>query len=182
MHSILYMKAKNYLISLIIFCSIQLLPSSFLTAQALYFPPVGISQWQKASPSSLNYCKPEIDSLYNYLERNNTKAFILLKDGKVVLEKYFGTFTKDSSWEWREASQTLTASLFGIAQSNNLIDIELPVQKYLGEAWTSLKSENEAKITVADHLKMTTGLKSNSRDHACTRPECFDIKSNAGEE
>lgn len=176
------MKVKTYLACTIVICLIQLVPGSFLKAQGLYFPPVGSPQWQKTSPSSLNYCKPEIDSLYNYLKANNTKAFILLKDGKIVLEKYFGDFNKDSSWEWKEASHTLTAALFGIAQSNHLLDIEAPVQKYLGEAWTSLSPEKETEIKVEDHLKMTTGLKSNKKDNTCIKPECLGFKSIAGEQ
>ena len=59
-----------------------------LNAQS-YFPPNSSSNWDSISPSSLDYCQTNIDSLYNYLDANNTKAFILLKDGKIVLENYF---------------------------------------------------------------------------------------------
>ena len=59
-----------------------------LNAQ-LYFPPNSSSNWDSISASSLGYCQANIDSLYDYLDANNTKAFILLKDGKIVLENYF---------------------------------------------------------------------------------------------
>ena len=77
------MDSKSLVSKLILVCLLQTFSSSFIEAQELYFPPNGSSQWQKASPSSLNYCKPEIDSLYSYLEKNNTKGFILLKEGKL---------------------------------------------------------------------------------------------------
>ena len=69
-------------------------------AQSLYFPPINGNEWQTLSPASLGWCEERIDSLYDVLEENNTKAFIVLKDGKIILEKYFGTFQQDSVWYW----------------------------------------------------------------------------------
>jgi len=173
------MSIKRFLSSLILVCIIQTFSS--LSAQQLYFPTIGSPQWQSVSPSSLNYCKPEIDSLYDYLESNNTKAFILLKDGRIVLEKYFGSFTKDSSWNWQEASHTLTAVLFGIAQSKKLIDIKQAVTSYLGEGWTSLNETQEKLITVEDLLRMTSGLETEGKDGDCIKPDCLKFKNEAGE-
>jgi hypothetical protein len=68
-----------------------------LIAQS-YFPPKTGGQWDTLSPKTLGWCEDKIQPLYNFLDSNNTKAFIVLKDGKIVLEKYFGTFTKDSAW------------------------------------------------------------------------------------
>ena len=44
----------------------------------MYFPQNNTSLWDTISPSSLNWCQDKIDSLYNFLELNNTKSFILL--------------------------------------------------------------------------------------------------------
>jgi len=52
------------------------------------------------------------DGSYRLVENFN----IEVKDGKIVLEKYFGTFTKDSLWYWASAGKTLTAFLVGKAQ------------------------------------------------------------------
>lgn len=56
-------------------------------SQNIYFPPVVGNNWDTLSPQSLGWCQEKIDTMYNYLEENNSKAFILLKDGKIVLEK-----------------------------------------------------------------------------------------------
>ena len=80
-------------------------------AQSLYFPPLSGNAWDTLSPARLQWCQARIDSLYNYLESRNTQAFIILKDGKIVLEKYFGTFTADSIHYWASAGKTLTAML-----------------------------------------------------------------------
>ena len=80
-----------------------------LQAQQLYFPPTTGNTWDTLSPSSLNYCSDKIDSLYEYLDQTDSKAFILLKDGKIVLERYFDNFTQDSVWYWASAGKSLTA-------------------------------------------------------------------------
>ncbi|MFN5887198.1 MAG: serine hydrolase, partial [Flavobacteriales bacterium] len=85
-------------------------------SQNLYFPPTVGSAWDTLAPASLGYCQPKIDSLYTFLEDNSTKAFILLKDGKIVLEKYFGGHTATSPWQWASAGKTITAFMVGIAQ------------------------------------------------------------------
>ena len=56
-------------------------------AQKLYFPPTSFTaNWDTISPNSLGWCLPKIDSLYSFLEQENTKGFMVLKDGKIVLE------------------------------------------------------------------------------------------------
>jgi hypothetical protein len=85
-----------------------------INAQNLYFPPISsTANWDTIVPSSLGWCINEIDTLYNYLQQQDTKGFIVLKDGKIVLEKYFGTFSKDSIWYWASAGKTITSFLVG---------------------------------------------------------------------
>jgi hypothetical protein len=89
-------------ISLTVVLSLSLIKTD---AQALYFPPIAGNTWDTLSPAALGWCSSGIDSLYDYLGQRNTKAFILLKDGKIVLERYFGSFTVDSLWYWASAGK-----------------------------------------------------------------------------
>lgn len=98
--------------------------SLFSQSPSLYFPPKTGNTWQTTSPASLGICQERIDSLYNFLEVKNTKSFLLLKDGKIVLEKYFGTFVQDSIWYWASAGKSLSAFLVGQAQEEGLLDIQ----------------------------------------------------------
>src|SRR5262245_52854379 len=100
-----------------------------------YFPPLTGSTWDTLSPSALGWCPDRIDSLYDFLEEKNTKGFIVLKDGRIVLEKYFGTFTQDSAWYWASAGKTLTAFLIGQAQEQGFFDIDDSTSQYLGAGW-----------------------------------------------
>jgi CubicO group peptidase (beta-lactamase class C family) len=149
-------------------------------AQTLYFPPVTGDAWETLSPLSLRWSKAAIDSLYDYLEQENTKAFILLKDGKIVLEKYFGAHAKDSLWYWASAGKSLAAFLIGVAQQEKYLSITDPVSQYLGRGWTSATPEQESKITIRHQLTMTSGLNEGSGIGPCTDDTCLTHKADAG--
>jgi CubicO group peptidase (beta-lactamase class C family) len=142
-------------------------------SQSYYFPPLTGQEWETVSPSSLGWCTEYIDSLLNYLENNNTKAFIVLKDGKIAIEHYFGTFVQDSIWYWASAGKTLTAFLTGLAQEQGYLDIHDRTSKYLGNGWTSCIPEQEDQITVWNQLTMTTGLQDDVEDPYCTIDTCL---------
>lgn len=147
---------------------------------SIYFPPKTGTTWETISPASLGFCPDRIDSLYQMLEDRNTKSFILLKDGKIVLEKYFGTFTRDSFWYWASAGKSLSAFLVGQAKDEGLIDINAPTSTYLGAGWTSTPPDKEALITVRDQLRMSSGLDDGVPDVDCTDPACLLYKADAG--
>ncbi len=146
-----------------------------LVAQNRYFPPLGFSdEWETVSPESLGWCTSEIDLLFSFLEQENSKAFVVLKDGKIVIEKYFGTFTQDSLWYWASAGKSLTAFLVGQVREDGILSISEPTSKYLGDGWTSCTGEQENRITIAHQLMMTTGLDDGVEDNYCTDPLCLN--------
>ncbi len=150
-------------------------------SQQLYFPPLVGDQWETISPSSLKWNIEAMGELYDYLEENNSKAFILLKDGKIVMEKYFGTFTKDSAWYWASAGKTLTSFMVGMAQQEGLLSVNETVSKYLGKGWTSCTPEQEGKITIRHQLNMTTGLDDRVPDNHCTLSACLKYLADPGD-
>lgn len=160
--------------------TIGILITNVSHSQNLYFPPLTGSNWDKTTPQELGWCVDKIDPLYNYLEQKDSKAFIVLKDGKIVLEKYFGSFTQDSLWYWASAGKTLTGMLVGIAQKDGFLNINDKSSKYLQEGWTSLPKEKEDLITVRNQLTMTTGLDDGAGDPDCTVDTCLVYKADAG--
>lgn len=164
---------RQYLLLFLLLVNFQLVKS-----QSLYFPPNMGSTWETMDPAELGWCEPNIQSLYSYLDQTNSKAFIMLKDGKIVLEKYFGTFTKDSLWVWNSAGKTLTAFTVGIAQNEGFLSIDDTTSQYLGTGWTSLNPDQEEKITIRHQLSMTTGL--NETQFDCLTPSCLSYVTDAG--
>ena len=151
------------------------------TDAAMYFPPVTGIEWQTSSAASLGWNETELNNLYTYLEQKGTKAFLILKNGKLVTEHYFGSFTADSSWYWASAGKTMTALLIGIAQQEGILNISNKTSQYLGAGWTSLPLAKENLITVRHQLTMTTGLDDAvTPDNDCTSPSCLIYKGDAG--
>lgn len=153
-------------------------------SQSLYFPPLTGNTWDTISPASLGWCQPAIDSLYSYLEQTNTDAFIVLKNGKIVLEKYFGTFTADSIHYWASAGKSLIGMLTGIAQEKGLVNINNPVTNYLGSGWSAAPAAKESAITLRHLLTMTSGFNDKPPapcDNETATPECLQYLTDTGQ-
>ncbi|MCC2547621.1 serine hydrolase [Hymenobacter sp. BT175] len=150
----------------------------------LYFPPLpATGTWSTTSPQQLGWCQPQLDSLLSFLGRKQTKSFILLKDGKIVVERYYGTYTRDSLWYWASAGKTLTATLVGIAQQEGLVSLTDSTTRFLGPRWTSAPRAKEKLITLRDQLAMTTGLNdvpSAPCDNESTQASCLIYRTDAG--
>ena len=152
-----------------------------LFSQSYYFPPNNSNEWETISPNDLGWCVEKIDTLCQFLEEKNTKAFIVLKDGKIVVEKYFDTFTQDSVWYWASAGKSLSAFLVGVAQEEGLLNIEDSTSDYLGTGWTSATPTQEAAIKIRHQLTMTTGLDDDVPDLDCLDSDCLNYLTNPDE-
>lgn len=153
----------------------------------MYFPPADSDAWETNSPASLGWNTTGIPALLNLLETNKTRAFILLKDGKIVMEEYFGNnltgtlpFNKDTFWYWASAGKTLTAFIAGKAQEDGFLNIADKSSDYLGTGWTSLTPEKESLITVRHQLTMTTGLDDGVPDNHSFLAQDLIYKQDAG--
>tara|TARA_B100002019_G_scaffold266911_1_gene257582 strand:+ start:126 stop:1136 length:1011 start_codon:yes stop_codon:yes gene_type:complete len=153
----------------------------------MYFPSIVSDQWETISPDELNWDSVEVENLYEFLELNNTRAFIVLKDGKIVIENYWGNnilntapFDINSNWYWASAGKTLTAFMIGIAQDDGLLSIEDSSAIYLGNGWTSLTAEQEGLIKIKHQLTMTTGLEYQDVNLNCKDPNCLSYKNSPG--
>ena len=154
--------------------------SSQISSAQLYFPPITGNSWDTISPANLGWCQDKIDTLLDFLETKNTKAFIVLKDGKIAIEKYYGTFTVDSLWYWASAGKSLTGFLVGLAQQDGFVDVNDSTSHYLGSGWTVCPPAKEGLITVLDQLKMTSGLDDLVPDNYCTDDTCLQYLADAG--
>lgn len=147
--------------------------SSLATAQT-YFPPLTGNQWETKSPNEMNWCTDSIPALLDFVGQNNSKAFIVLVDGRIVIEKYYGTFSQDSFWYWASAGKSLMATIVGIAAQENIININNPTSTYLNTNWTSCDSIEESKIKIVHQLSMNSGINDDVPDVDCTDPACLN--------
>jgi CubicO group peptidase (beta-lactamase class C family) len=112
-------------------------------------------------------------NLLDYVRNQNSTGFLVVQDGKVLLEKnwpapegdrQFSMFvygkTQQGALLEDVASQqkSFVAVLVAVAIDKGLIDIEQPVAAYIGAGWSKATPEQETKIRVIDVLTMSSGL------------------------
>lgn len=143
-----------------------------------YFPPTDSYTWETIAMADLGWNTNAEQELYTLLADNDTKAFIILKDGRIALEWYSTDFTKDSPWYWASSGKTLTCFVTGIAEEEGFLELTDKSSDYLGAGWTSAPTEKEDMITVWNQLTMTTGLDDTQGD--CKTPDCLTYVADAG--
>jgi len=131
-------------------------------AESMYFPSNTDSNWETKSPANLGWNTSDIQTLKDYLIQKNTKSFMILVNGRIVMEEYFAGHTATATWPWNSAGKTLVATTTGIAQQEGLLNIKNKVSQYLGVGWTSEPLEKENLITSRHLLTMTSGLNDSS--------------------
>jgi CubicO group peptidase (beta-lactamase class C family) len=126
--------------------------------EAMYFPPIGSTTWETKTVASLGWDETQVQPLLDYLELKHSKGFIILHNGKIVIESYMNGHTASDPWYWASAGKTLTATVTGIAQQEGYLNINNKVSDYLGIGWTSAPIAKENLITNKHLLTMTSGL------------------------
>lgn len=126
--------------------------------KSMYFPPISGNEWDTQSISSLGWNQNAVQPLKDFLIQKNTKSFLILVDGKIIMEEYFDGHASSTQWEWNSAGKTLVATTIGIAQQEGLLNINSKASDYLGTGWTNMPIEKENLITVKHLLSMTSGI------------------------
>ena len=145
--------------------------------QSMYFPPVTGNVWETQTITDLKWNQNAVQPLLDYLELKNSKSFIILVNGRIVLENYFNNHTATTNWYWASAGKTLTSTITGIAQQEALLDINNKVSQYIGTGWTSETPAKENLITCKHLLTMTSGLDDSTDE---VDPASLLYKSDAG--
>lgn len=111
--------------------------------------------------------------LLDYVRSQNSTGFLIIQDGKVLLEKNWQAPENDRQFslfmhgqnkqgalleDLASLQKSFVAVLIAIAMDKGLIEIEQPVAHYLGAGWSKATPEQEANIRVLDVLTMSSGL------------------------
>lgn len=126
--------------------------------ETMYFPPNTGTTWETKSIANLGWNQSAVQPLKDYLALKNTKSFMILVNGRIVMEEYFNGHAQATNWYWASAGKTLTSTVTGIAQQEGLLNINNKVSQYIGTNWTSAPLVKENLITCKNLLSMTAGL------------------------
>ena len=156
------MKLKHLLLisllSIFISCGNDDTPAPTPTEEAMYFPPMTGTTWETKTPESLGWNTANIAALNTYLSDKHTKGFIVLHNGKIVIEEYYNGHNATLPWYWASAGKTLTSTVTGIAEQEGFLNSNNKVSYYIGTGWTSAPLAKENLITCKNLLSMNSGL------------------------
>lgn len=153
--------------------------SSSNTTENLYFPPLTGTNWETKSIADLGWKQEAVQPLLDYLELKHSKSFMILVNGRIVMENYFNGHSATTNWYWASAGKTLTSTVTGIAEQEGFININNKVSDYIGTGWTSETLAKENLITCKNLLSMTSGIEdiANGDD---VSPSSLTYKADAG--
>lgn len=96
-------------------------------------------------------------------EHPDLRAVVVLRDGRVVAERYYNGETADALHDIRSAGKSVTSLLFGIALDRGLIrSTRDPVARY----WPEAKGSAIGDVPLDDVLTMRSGLAAFDEDPA----------------
>ena len=147
--------------------------------ETAYFPPLTGNFWETKSVGDLGWKQTEVKPLLDYLSLKNSKGFIILVNGRIVMENYFNGHSASTPWYWASAGKTLTSTLTGIAQQEGLVNINNKVSDYIGIGWTNMPLAKENLITNKHLLSMTSGIEDITNGDDVT-PAKLTYKADAG--
>ncbi len=146
--------------------------------ESMYFPPSNSDTWETKSLASLGWHQDKVQDLLNYLETKHSKSFMVLQNGRIVMENYFSGHSVSTPWYWASAGKTLTSAVTGIAEQEGFLNINNKVSAYIGTGWTSAPLAKENLITCRNLLTMTSGLDDSLGDDVS--PANLKYKADAG--
>ncbi|MDC9721516.1 MAG: serine hydrolase [Urechidicola sp.] len=152
-------------------------PTPPINPDTIYFPPIDNSTWETISLTDLGWNENSLQPLLNFVEEKDSKAFIILKNGRIAIEWYADDFSETQNWYWASAGKTLTSVTVGIAEQEGHLELNNRTNSYLGDGWTNMTQERENAVTVLNQLSMTSGL--NDLIFDCTDPICLFYKADA---
>lgn len=92
----------------------------------------------------------------NYIEKNKTLAFLIIKNDTIQYEKYFKGYSQESIIPSFSMAKSVTSILIGCAIDDKIINsIDEPITKYIPE----LIENGFEKVSIKHLLQMTSAIK-----------------------
>lgn len=101
------------------------------------------------------FSKSGLNKAVEVSQRYNTGELLIWQDGKTLRhERWMSEPVRDIA----SIQKSVIAVLVGIAAQKGLVDLETPVNDYIGAGWTEKNAGEEPKILVRHLLEMSSGL------------------------
>jgi len=138
----------------------QIFPSREIqnTPPVFHFSPVenhGTIQSLLNQAIPLNSQKHQVETIEQFLERNGTVAFLLIKNDQLLFERYYNGYNHSSVCTSFSTVKSFVSAMIGIALHEKLIKgLDDAVTNYLPE----LSAPHWSEITIRHLVSMSSGL------------------------
>ncbi len=129
------------------------------------------SPWPKAEPQEVGLDPAILETLIGKIQETpppDFRALVVARDGKLVVEEYFHSFTSTDVHDVRSAGKSVTSLLTGIAVDQGKLSVSDRVVDVLSDVPTGDAPKGDAPtkrdITVEHLLTMSSGLASDDDD------------------
>jgi len=111
------------------------------------------ADWERVDPTDAGFDPDMLDQLADAAEAAQSTCLVVVRDGAVVDERYWGDGADDVAREAFSVTKSVTSTLVGIAQDDGDLDIEEPASRYITE-WEGTPS---AEVTIRNLLSNDSG-------------------------
>lgn len=146
------------------------------SAPAGYYFPEPQGQWENVEPADAGWSKAALAEAVDFAGRKASSGLVVVWRGRLLAERYWDvsgalpegmkgeTFAGGRvSEDVASIQKSVVSILIGIAVGCGLLDLDDPVNRHLGSAWSAAPPAAEAIITVRHLLSMTSGLDERTR-------------------
>lgn len=126
------------------------------------------NSWRHCSPEQVGMNGNNLKLVYDYASNPvvNTEGIVIIKDGYIIAESYFGDFTQNSRHSSFSIAKSFMSALIGIALSEGLITgIMALVSDFFPEWSSGTVDPKKQRITLKHLLTMSSGLEWNESDY-----------------
>ena len=133
--------------------------SDALTGPSVLEPADLAATWQTADPASLGVDAAALQRAAEDAEElSRMRSLLVVRDGRLILERYFHGFARDSLADVRSATKSIVSTLAGIAlERGDLPSLDQPIGDVLPASLGTLTAAQEP-ITFRHLLTMTGGF------------------------
>jgi CubicO group peptidase (beta-lactamase class C family) len=118
-------------------------------------------QWRTCKPEEVGMNSEKLVKAIRFVGNPdiNTEGIVIIKDGYIVGEAYFGYFKADSRHISHSMAKSFTSALIGIAISKGLIkSIDEKICRYYEEWDCNDRNDPRSRISIRHAMTLTTGL------------------------
>ena len=119
--------------------------------------------WETSNPADLNIDQDLLDDAFAEAEKlDYIYSILLIRNGKIAVEKYFNGQNKDSEINIRSVSKSFLSAAVGISVNKGILSKNDKLTEILNNYDSQIVDNRFSQITIEHLLKMRSGLDSDN--------------------